>query len=234
LAPTPVPTASPSPTESPAAIPGGIDAGPIAAIGPTPTPAPTASPGATRDAGMAPSGPDGGTADEGPADPVPAPSIETEVADEAVDQSAPPADEPEPPDPAPQKMTIAEAERLIKEGQREAAIRALYKLRRANPKSAYIHYLIGNLYFEKLWWTDGMESYVLAIKHDRNYRKRATLIKNAIRALAKKKTQRKAAALLYSHVGRVALPYLDRAAKSSNQAIRGNARWLAGRLRKRR
>jgi eukaryotic-like serine/threonine-protein kinase len=130
---------------------------------------------------------------------------------------------------------VGDVEKLIKAGKKGEAIAALEKLQRANPKSAYIPYLLGNLYFERMWWTDGMQRYRAAIANNREYRKRAVLIKNTIRALGSAKTSGKAWSLLQSVIGAPALPYLRSAAKSDgNPKVRSKATTLVKKISKRR
>jgi eukaryotic-like serine/threonine-protein kinase len=145
-----------------------------------------------------------------------------------------PAEDPAPP-PRREVRTIADAKKLIAAGKREEAIRGLRKLQREIPKSAYIPYLLGNLYFEKKWWKDGILAYRDAIKNNRIYRKKAILNQNLIRALGSEKTKGKAIWTFEHYVGKSALPYLRKAAKSDkNPTVRRRASWLAGKLAKQR
>jgi serine/threonine-protein kinase len=159
-------------------------------------------------------------------------------ADDEEDEAPPEAvDPPEPPEPAPTPSpprTVRDVEKLIKDGQKDAAYRALIVLRKQNPKNPYVAYLLGNLQFEKLYYSDGLASYEVAITGDADYKKSVTLVRNAIRALGPDKSAKKAEALLIK-VGRPALPQLDRAAKTSkSKAVRGRAAWVAQRVRKKR
>jgi len=136
------------------------------------------------------------------------------------------------PGPAP---TVKEAERLIRAGARDEAYRALMRLRRDYPKSAYVHYLLGNVQFDKLYYSDGLDSYDTAIADDDVYRRNSYVNNNVIRALGYNKTRRAAEALILKRIGRAALPYLDRAARADkSKVIRDRAAAVASRLRKRR
>ncbi|HYU14908.1 MAG TPA: protein kinase [Candidatus Acidoferrum sp.] len=127
--------------------------------------------------------------------------------------------------------SIAGAVALIKAGRREDAIRALLALRRTAPKSAYAPYLLGHLYFEKGWWTVGMEFYDTAIHLNDLYAGKRILNENVIRALGNKKTRTKAARMVVNSIGRAALPFLARAAKSDPDVeVRDWCDWLIGRL----
>jgi hypothetical protein len=163
-----------------------------------------------------------------------------------VDQSEPkiePEPEPEPVPPLTPRIiprpkpidTVAGAVAAIRAGKREEAIRALQILRKKMPKSAYVPYLLGNLYMEKRWWTVGIDHYRAAIKNNRVYRGKRILNQNLVRALASPKTRRKAAGMFIYTIGKAALPYLRRAAKSDrNPSVRRQAAWLAKRIKRRR
>ncbi len=141
-------------------------------------------------------------------------------------------DEPEPSPSEPPKVapatTVDGALALIKAGKKLEAIQSLQRLARQNPKSAYIPYLLGNLYFERRWWTQGLDAYRAAVANDRRYAARATLNRNAIRALAADKTRVRASNLIRKVIGRSALPFLRSAARSDrNRDVRARADALA-------
>jgi hypothetical protein len=146
--------------------------------------------------------------------------------------AAPPAPTTPGSGPAP---TIKDAERLVKAGNKDEAYRALVRVRRDNPKSAYVHYMLGNVQFDKLYYSDGLDSYGAALSIEDAYRKNSYLNNNAIRALGYNKTRRAAEALIVKRIGRAALPYLDRAARTNgSKTIRDRAAAVAARLRRRR
>src|SRR5262249_48349940 len=66
--------------------------------------------------------------------------------------------------------TLAGAVQLIKEGKREQALASLRELWKKTPASAYIPFLLGNLYFEQRWWSVALEHYAAAIKKNARYR----------------------------------------------------------------
>lgn len=141
-------------------------------------------------------------------------------------------DEPEPSPSEPPKVapatTVDGALALIKANKKLEAIQSLQRLARGNPKSAYIPYLLGNLYFERRWWTQGLDAYRAAVANDRRYAARATLNRNAIRALAADKTRVRAQNLIRKVIGRSALPFLRSAARSDrNRDVRARADALA-------
>jgi eukaryotic-like serine/threonine-protein kinase len=127
--------------------------------------------------------------------------------------------------------TVPEAVALIRAGKRQDAIRALVALRRKMPKSAYVPYLLGNLYFEKGWWTLGMDYYEAAIRQNQLYGGKRILNENVIRALGGKKTRKKAARMFVNSIGRSALPFLRKAARTDRDPqVRDWSGWLVWRL----
>jgi hypothetical protein len=126
-----------------------------------------------------------------------------------------------------QATTVHDAVLLIKDGKRELALTSLRALEKANPKSAYLPFLLGNLYADKLWWAVAMDNYRIAIGKNAGYRSNPTLNRNVIRMLASPKTQRKAQAFLH-FIGHPALAYLKVAAKSdANPIVRNQASQLS-------
>ena len=120
--------------------------------------------------------------------------------------------------------TIAEAVKLIKEGKRETALASLHALERKNTKSAYIPFLMGNLYYDKLWWGVALDYYTAAIRKNGAYRRNSVLNKNAISMLASVKTVGRAEWFLVNTVGRSAIqPLRHAAAHAENPVVRRNA-----------
>ena len=158
----------------------------------------------------------------------------TEDEDEAAD--APATDEEvekQPAPPAPKlARTIHGAVVLIKQGERDLALASLLQLKRKNPKSAYVPYLLGNLYFEKRWWSVALNNYRLAIKKNSGYRKNGVLIGKVVRMLASNKTAGRASAFLRGTIGRPALTYVKYAAsKNPNPTVRKRAATLSKQIR---
>jgi serine/threonine-protein kinase len=130
--------------------------------------------------------------------------------------------------------SFADVQELVAAGRRDEAISGLERLRRATPRNAFFAYYLGNLYFQRKWWTDGLESYEAAIVLNRAYRTRAPLIKNAISALSSGKTVARAQKVLLRDVGAPAAPYLKAAAKGDpSSAVRARAAALLRMLGKR-
>jgi serine/threonine-protein kinase len=133
----------------------------------------------------------------------------------------------EPPQPIAPARSTQEALAMARKGQIEPAITGLRNLWKKSPKSGYIPYLLGNLYFDKKWWSVAIEHYTAAIKRAPAYKRNAIIIKNAIRALGNAKTRGKASWLLKRVIGAPARPYLRTAAKSDPRpAVRAAARAL--------
>jgi len=88
----------------------------------------------------------------------------------------------------------------------------LRKIWKKTPNSAYVPFLLGNLYFDKRWWSVAMDHYKIAIAKNAGYKKNPTLIRNIIKTLGSAKTNKRAQAFLKSTIGRPALPHLKYAA----------------------
>jgi eukaryotic-like serine/threonine-protein kinase len=163
------------------------------------------------------------------------PSATDEVAGPDVPGPEPQAAPPPPASTGGPAPSIKDAERLVKSGQKDEAYRALIRLRKDNPKSAYVHYMLGNVQFDKLYYSDGLDSYEAAVSQNGDYRRNSFLNNNAIRALGYNKTRRAAEALIVRRIGRAALPFLDRASKTDkNKVVRDRAAAVARALRRRR
>jgi eukaryotic-like serine/threonine-protein kinase len=116
-------------------------------------------------------------------------------------------------------------------GARTSAIRALEQLRTRSPERAEVHYALGNLMAEAMWWTDSVESYRMALALGPGYRSDERLIKDLLRALASDRAQGLAAELLEMRVGEAAAPALEQAAASRNPRLRARAARLLERIR---
>ena len=124
--------------------------------------------------------------------------------------------------------TLAAAVQLITDGKRDLAIASLRPLWTKTPASAYIPFLLGNLYYDQRWWSVAMDHYAAAIKKNAKYRANPTLNRNVIRMLASAKTSRKAQGFLKYTVGKPALPYVRYAALHDPSAqVRKLSGWLA-------
>jgi serine/threonine protein kinase len=128
--------------------------------------------------------------------------------------------------------TVAGSIQLIKDGKRDLALASLNALWKKSPKSSYIPFLLGNLYYDKLWWSVAMDHYKAAISRNGGYRGNAVLNRNLIKMLASPKTVKKASGFIRSIIGKPAITYLKQAAKSEpNDRVRKTAGSLAKSIR---
>ncbi|MDB4989223.1 MAG: sps1B [Myxococcaceae bacterium] len=132
----------------------------------------------------------------------------------------------------PEPRSISDVHTLIEKGKSDAAIESLKQLRKNSPQNPYLPYLLGDLYFSRGWWSDGLSKYREAIKlSDGAYARRATIQKNAIEALGGDRTYAKARVLLVRDIGRSALPLLRRAAtKNASPVVQKRARLLVSQI----
>ena len=113
---------------------------------------------------------------------------------------------------APQLATnVHDAVVLIKDGKRQEALASLRILQKKNPKSAYIPFLLGSLYFDQTWWSVSMDNYAQAIHINNAYKNNPVINRNLIKMLSSSKTRVRASSFIRG-MGRPALPYLRYAA----------------------
>lgn len=163
-------------------------------------------------------------------DPAPASSKPSGDADEAVNapKTAAEVERRAPPPPPARGTTLEGAVQLIKEGKHDLALASLRALWKKTPSSAYIPFLLGNLYYDQRWWTVAMEHYSAAIKKNGKYRANPTINRNVISMLASNKTAYRAQVFLKFTVGRPALAYVRHAAvHDANSQVRQRAKFLA-------
>ncbi|HEY1546880.1 MAG TPA: serine/threonine-protein kinase [Kofleriaceae bacterium] len=123
------------------------------------------------------------------------------------------------PEATPQLATsVHDAVNLIKDGKRDLALASLRSLEPRNLKSAYIPFLLGNLYFDQRWWSVAMDHYAEAIKKNPEYRQNPTINRNVIKMLGSPKTQGRATAFLRT-IGHPAAIYLKFAATHEPNAV---------------
>ena len=202
---------------------------------------------ATDDGGLTPFDPGDGGVDNGvDEEEIQIDPANVEDPDTAAGSAAPPADEEEdapkteqeiekrePPPPAPSlATTVKGAIAQIKAGKKELALASLRQLWKKQPNSAYIPFLLGNLYFDKKWWSVSMDHYKAAIKKNGGYRSNGVLNKNVIRMLASTKTRQAATNFLRGVIGRPSKSYLNWAAThEKSPVVRKQAKALAPYIR---
>jgi eukaryotic-like serine/threonine-protein kinase len=131
----------------------------------------------------------------------------------------------------PRVTSIAGVTALVRQNKLDEAINALRDLRKKSPKSAELPYLMGDLYFDRGWWSDGLAKYREAIKMNRGMRNRVSVQRNAIRAFADDRTYPRARALIVKDVGYAAAMRLRKAAKTdASRVIRKRASAVLARL----
>jgi len=121
--------------------------------------------------------------------------------------------------PAPSVRSVNDVKALLRKGDSDGALAGLYRLRHSHPaptgaKASEIATLIGDVYFDKKWWTDGLKEYRFAIAVDGRTKRNEILVSNSVRALGERATYARARRLLLDYVGRGAVPALKRAARS--------------------
>ena len=124
------------------------------------------------------------------------------------------------------------AEKLIAVHQPGRAVRILTRLKREQPKNARVHYLLGTLHFAQPWYSEAITDYLAAIRYDHNYRSDETLIGHMIYLLRVPKYSRKASWVLHKHIGKPAVPQLEKfAAATKNPWLKQRARWVLKQIR---
>ena len=127
---------------------------------------------------------------------------------------------------------LVEVRALIDKGRRDQAIQALQDIEGKHPGLAEAPYLLGQLYFRKLWSKNGMESYRRAIFLEPAYRQDKVLIDSVLRAFAASKSQRDdLAEFVFDDIGPSAVPGVrELAEKHRKKSVREHARRLLRRL----
>ena len=123
--------------------------------------------------------------------------------------------------------------RLAKRDPRRAT-RELDGLRRDHPGSAYLPFLQGSLYFDRLWWKDGFDAYSAAIRRDPRYREHPPVILDALRSLSSNSQAWRGQQFLRDDIGPPAVPYLERfVTEVQDSKIRARAERVLAKLRHR-
>jgi eukaryotic-like serine/threonine-protein kinase len=149
-------------------------------------------------------------------EPPPAPPLAAAAAPVATDDLGPMA-----PDNTP---GLADAVQLVRLGLRDQAITVLQEIRRNYPGSAYASFLLAVAYFEKLWWSVGLQHAEAAIQADPAYRRSPKLAKLLVYSLMSDSFWRKGGAFLEQEMADIAASYLEEAARSHRSpAVRARA-----------
>jgi hypothetical protein len=113
---------------------------------------------------------------------------------------------------------VADASQLVRLGLHDQAITVLLEIRRSYPRSAYANFLLAVAYFEKLWWTVGLQHAQAAIQADPAYRRSPKLAKLLIHALMSDSFWERAAAFLEQDMGGISPRLLEEAAQFDKSA----------------
>ncbi len=109
---------------------------------------------------------------------------------------------------------IEDAERALAAGRTDDAIQLLYELRRIAPRSPAVALMLGHAYFRKLWRTDALREYALALELRPQLRSDRLLVRNVVAALDDP-TYRAARAIILNRLGAAALGELHRAQREA-------------------
>ena len=141
----------------------------------------------------------------------------------------PPADAAPAIDPAGELAASARA--LADAGKLQPAIDSLVKARRVYPDSALLAVTLGTLYFDKLWWADGIENLRDAVKLDPALRDDEAVIKTVLRGFLTTPSYDGRLARLLLDLGPSAAPLVDETARTHpNPKLRSRARSLLRRF----
>jgi eukaryotic-like serine/threonine-protein kinase len=133
---------------------------------------------------------------------------------EAAKKAGPPPEVAPPPhvEAAPPSAPLRRAESALAAGHLDAAVkdaRTATKLQHDSPRP---YVVLGHAYHAKMWYTDALEEYAKAIRRDPSLRNDKTIIRHAIRALAKASAWHQAARFLVRDIGPPAVPALKEVA----------------------
>ena len=98
---------------------------------------------------------------------------------------------------------------MVEAGRGAAAVKPLIELQTKYPRDAEIRYLLGQAYFDRLWYRDGIEAYQAAIARDARYRSNPTLIKSTLRGFLSPEHSSRIARFLRDDIGEPARPHLE-------------------------
>ena len=91
----------------------------------------------------------------------------------------------------------------------QAVVTALSRLGAQHPRNAEIPFLLGQIYFERLWVDDGLEQFRKAIRLDPGRREDPALIRAALNGLGNDGHHAKVRRFLAKDIGPPAVPYLQ-------------------------
>jgi len=128
---------------------------------------------------------------------------------------------------------LENARKWAKSGQVSRAIDDLRPRVKSGRHQGRAAFLMGTLYFRKMYWSDGFNAYKTAIARDPSYAQHPLVIANSVVALGSRSKPKLAEQFIRRHLGKKALDELDEAARSArHKHHRERAAKLARKLRK--
>jgi serine/threonine-protein kinase len=106
------------------------------------------------------------------------------------------------------------AAQLVRLGLYDQAITILQEFRRTDPRNAYANFLLAVTYFEKLWWSVGLQHAQAAMQADPAYRRSPKLARLLVHAMISDSFWGRASAFLRQDMAEVSTIYLEEAAQS--------------------
>ncbi len=129
--------------------------------------------------------------------------------------------------------SISDVRALVQAGKLDKAIAGLRGLRRRDPQNPELPYLLGDLYFKKGYWSDGLSRYRQALSLRHSLKTRQSVQENAIEALGADKSYARARALILRDLGPSAAERLRHAQKhNASAAVRARAKSVLAQLKK--
>jgi eukaryotic-like serine/threonine-protein kinase len=125
---------------------------------------------------------------------------------------------------------LDEAKAMVRAGRDSDAIVLLRKLRAKYPNSAEVAYVQGNVYFDRMWWSYGFDSYRAAVRLDPAYRQDRLLIGNVMKSFISNRWGSTGERFIEREIGAAAIPYLREATRSNSMSMRNRASRLLARL----
>ena len=128
-------------------------------------------------------------------------------------------------DPATEQGVLDKARADISARRSEQALGLLVRSRKKYPQNGEIPYLAGTLYFDKMWWNDGLKMFREALRIDPHYATDGDMIKAVVKGFATTPSYNDdIATFLRDEVGSPAEAYLDEVATThTNPAVRKRA-----------
>lgn len=125
---------------------------------------------------------------------------------------------------------LADVHADIEADRRDAAIKALHRLRSDYPNHAYLPLLHGTLFLDRLWRRDGIDAYRAAVALEPRLRESPTVIRSVVWSLRAVGESPEATKFLIEFVGERAMPFLDEAMEDPNKNVRARVEKVRNRV----